>query len=163
MIQKLLGTLPPGSAASLFTTLFAMDGAGSATHASSGAAFHAQQQAKLVRRLPASLPLHAYSGPALGVMLAGHVLVRQGGGSTGADQDQQAVLGFVCRRAQPAADDLAALYALDILCCVAITRSSAHESVELSPQGQSEKGDNILPQLAKLVDKAVLAFGLTLR
>ena len=84
---------------------------------------------RLQRRIPASVPLRQYSAPTLGVILAGQMLLRARPAIS--SQDRQAILNFLVR-SQPIMQDVAVLYALDVLAvslqcamlCTANTSSS---------------------------------------
>jgi hypothetical protein len=161
MVQKLLGSITAGASPTVFSTVFTSGGAEALAHNAS-AAFHALQRARLMRRLPPSLPLQAYSGATLGVMLAGRLLLADGG-TAQAVQDRQAVLGFVCR--QPAFNDVAAVYALDALYfATACTRAtSGAVSSSSSDSALSDVDDAALLQLTRITEKIIQAFGLNAR
>jgi hypothetical protein len=161
MVQKLLGSITAGASPTLFSTVFTSGGEEAVAHNAS-AAFHALQRARLMRRLPASLPLQAYSGATLGVMLAGQLLLGDGG-TAQAVQDRQAVLGFVCR--QPAFNDVAAVHALDALYAAAACTKASSGAVSSSSTGSTTTlvDDAALVQLTRISDKVIQAFGLNAR
>jgi hypothetical protein len=161
MVQKLLGSITAGAAPTVFSTVFTSGGAEALAHNAS-AAFQALQRARLMRRLPASLPLQAYSGATLGVMLAGRLLLADGGTAQAA-QDRQAVLGFVCR--QPAFNDVAAVYALDALYFATACTRATSGAVSSSSSGSALTvvDDAALVQLTRITDKIIQGFGLNAR
>lgn len=123
LVQKLLGSVAPGNN-SLFTTLFAKNT--SASHCPArlpGVGNTLQNHSHFLKRMPASLPLHAYTSTSIGVLLASNLLLRgdyvnsdsAGSAAVAAAQDQNAVLNFISR-AQPIMQDVSILYALDALC-----------------------------------------------
>ena len=126
LIQKLLGSVAPGTV-SMFTSLFANSGAQSAVRLPMSTSV-SLNQARFLKRMPTSLPVHGYTSTALGVLLASNLLLRGDavtdageattlGTNTGTSntQDQLAVLNFISR-AQPIMQDTSILYALDALC-----------------------------------------------
>lgn len=116
LIQKLLATAAANDAsvvAALFTSrALSLDALG-------GSPFlHGSTVSKVqaVKKLPPSLPLQAYAATTLGVMLAGHLLLRRK--SRISVSDHHALLNFITR-SEPVLQSPSALYAVDVLatCC----------------------------------------------
>ena len=115
LIQKLLGTIPTGNISSL-SALFSANSSSTTPiqqYFSMIDTQRIQQQSQFLQRIPDTLPLQAYSGTTLGVLLAAQLLLRNS--IPISIQDRFSLLSSLSRT-EPLLHDVSVIYALDTLC-----------------------------------------------